>query len=428
MKSKVTSNLKHVVVVLRHLKGGGTEFVCLSLIDHLLKAKIRVDLVLLECVGDNLDKIPSVERIFALNQQFSKEATTNFMENLPDSIKFENLSQSMSIGRKLNSVLSYFRIHTIPQYFFTLPRLRYISAAMSLANYLEKEQPNLVIVALTHSQISSLIARKISTYHVPIICSIHAPVSHESASRKRWLKHLLSDADLIHVVSEGMKDDLIKLIPKVDGKVVNIPSFRRYSNTELLARQPVDHPWFTDSETSSNKPKLLLAVGRLEPQKNFSLLIDAFSKIHQRTNARLVILGEGKLRQKLQKQIRKLNLENFISMPGWKDNPYAYMSRSNLFVLSSVREGFPIVMLEALACGLPIVSTDCPSGGPREILKNGKLGRLVPVDDSLALAEAVVVSLSESVEKLALIKRALEFSPERVLPKYMDMLHCLIDA
>jgi glycosyltransferase involved in cell wall biosynthesis len=134
-------------------------------------------------------------------------------------------------------------------------------------------------------------------------------------------------------------------------------------------------------------------VGRLTREKDFSTLIQAFSAVRKVFRCRLLILGEGRERTDLEQLVHDLNVDGDVSMPGFVNNPYKYMSHSSLFVLSSVWEGLPTVLIEALALGVPVVSTDCESG-PREILKNGLLGTLTPVGDIASMTGHILKSLS----------------------------------
>jgi glycosyltransferase involved in cell wall biosynthesis len=154
------------------------------------------------------------------------------------------------------------------------------------------------------------------------------------------------------------------------------------------AHASLKHPWF-----ERGQPPVILGVGRLSPQKGFATLIRAFSQVRQTRLARLLILGEGRERPMLEALVRELGLEQDVKLPGFTTNPYPYMSQASLFVLSSRWEGLPGVLIEALYCGTPVISTDCPSG-PREILKGGLYGQLVPVDDVGALAPAIEMALA----------------------------------
>jgi glycosyltransferase involved in cell wall biosynthesis len=154
-----------------------------------------------------------------------------------------------------------------------------------------------------------------------------------------------------------------------------------------LTRQRPDHPWFAPGQ-----PPVVLGVGRLTRQKDFPTLLRAFGKLRQQRAARLIILGEGEDRPSLQALAAELGVTDDVALPGFRENAMAYMAGSALFVLCSAWEGLPTVLIEALAAGSRVVSTDCPSG-PREILQEGRLGPLVPVGDSTALAGAMATAL-----------------------------------
>jgi glycosyltransferase involved in cell wall biosynthesis len=156
------------------------------------------------------------------------------------------------------------------------------------------------------------------------------------------------------------------------------------------ARAPIEDSWFSRLDQP-----LILALGRLEPQKNHASLLRAFHLLRQRIPCRLVIMGEGSLRGALEQQVVDLGISNHVRIHGFERNPHAYTSRASLLVLSSVWEGLSCVLIEALALGTPVVSTDCPFG-PSEVLGAGEYGILVPVENDLALAEAMAVALSRS--------------------------------
>jgi len=163
----------------------------------------------------------------------------------------------------------------------------------------------------------------------------------------------------------------------------------------------------------------ILSVGSLKAQKNHALLILAFAKLPRSLNAKLTILGEGNLRPVLEQQIVELGLQDRVLLPGFYPEPYPWFLSADQFVLSSDWEGLPTVLIEALECGLPIVSTDCPSG-PAEILENGRYGRLVPVGDVDALTAGMIASLNDILNREALMNRAKDFSIERISEQYLD--------
>ena len=161
----------------------------------------------------------------------------------------------------------------------------------------------------------------------------------------------------------------------------------------LRANEPVFHPWLVD-----DAPPVLLGVGRLAKQKDFPTLIRAFAKVRQKVEAKLIILGEdteGNLQSELTALAAELGVGADVDFCGHVDNPVAYMSRARIFVLSSGHEGGPVVLIEALACGCAVVSTDIP-GYAREFLQNSDAGQLVPVADPDAMAKAILAQLAQS--------------------------------
>jgi len=191
-------------------------------------------------------------------------------------------------------------------------------------------------------------------------------------------------AHTIIAVSNGVAEDLstVLALPKSRISVIYNPVVTK--SLKQQAEIPVTHTWL-----QSDRIPVVLGVGRLTKAKNFETLIQAFSIVLETISAKLIILGEGEERSNLENLVRQLNLVNEVDLPGFTENPYSYMKRAKLFVLSSLWEGLPTVLIEALSCGTQVVSTDCPSG-PREILENGKWGTLVAVNDGQALANAMI--------------------------------------
>lgn len=179
----------------------------------------------------------------------------------------------------------------------------------------------------------------------------------------------------------------------------------------------ISHLWFQKDESIP----IILGVGRLVPQKDFSTLIKAFARVHQHQPAHLVIMGEGRQRAELTLLTQSLGVAKGVWMPGFTDNPYAFMRMASVLVLSSIYEGLPNVLIEALACGCPIVSTDCPSG-PSEILKNGLYGPLIPMGDVIALEKALILTLKTPPPKSQLLARAEDFDIQKISREYLAVL------
>jgi glycosyltransferase involved in cell wall biosynthesis len=200
-------------------------------------------------------------------------------------------------------------------------------------------------------------------------------------------RFLYPSADAVVAPSRGVAGSLLQLSPIPIQKVRVI--YNPVVSPELYekADAPVEHPWF-----QPHQPPVVLAAGRLVALKGYDTLLRAFARVRQETPARLVILGEGPERPNLERLAAELGVAADVDLPGFDPNPFRYMKRAGVFVLSSRYEGLPNVLIQALACGCPVVSTDCPSG-PSEILDGGRYGALVPVDDVEAMAGAIVRAL-----------------------------------
>lgn len=301
-------------------------------------------------------------------------------------------------------------------------RVRYM--VVPLARYLLSEEVDVLLSATDPTNVAALSARGLFAPRTPVVISVHISVSqlvrHSSQVRVRWLPHLLRRlyrrADAIVAVSAGAASDLADTagVPLREIHVVHNPVVTR--DLIELARAPVHHPWL-----QSNEVPVIMGVGRLAPQKDFGTLIRAFGKVRGDKTVRLMILGEGEQRFQLEALIRQLGLQDAVSMPGFVENPYAYMARAQLLVLSSRWEGFGNVIAEAMAVGTPVVSTDCKSG-PSEILDHGRFGRLVPVADESAIAAAIVATLEEPPDAGLLKRRAAKFTVESSVDRYLELM------
>jgi glycosyltransferase involved in cell wall biosynthesis len=224
-------------------------------------------------------------------------------------------------------------------------------------------------------------------------------------------------ADVVVATSAGVADDLARAIQMPRSRIVVI--YNPVVTPSMIKKswESVDHAWITGGSCP-----VIIATGRLTKQKDFPTLIRAFARLREQQSARLIILGEGEDRERLQDLAAELRVEANIDFPGFVSNPYAYMRRASVFVLSSRWEGFGNVVAEALACGTPVVSTDCPSG-PAEILEGGRWGRLVPVGDSASLSEAMVLALTEGRRgEEGRVRRAQAFTGEVAAKHYLAML------
>lgn len=291
-----------------------------------------------------------------------------------------------------------------------------------LVRYLRRERPGALLATLNHASVVALLARALARTRTRVVVRESNMLFPNPASslKGRFLRGsvraLYPLADAFIAVSQGVAADLVRFA-KVDPEKVRT-IYNPVVSAELLerAQETPPHPFFAPGE-----PPVVLGVGRLGVQKDFPTLIRAFAAVRGGTDARLVILGEGENRAELEALIRDLGLAGRAALPGFADNPFSYMARADTFVLSSRFEGLPGALIQAMACGCKVVSTDCPSG-PAEILRGGELAPLVPVGDVPALAAAISASLKRPAAPPALAARAHDFSEAHTLPGYLEVL------
>lgn len=365
----------NVAIFLPGLDGGGAERVMLNLARGFVEQGIKVDLVLVRAEGPYLSQVPSQVRV-------------------------------ISLGKR-----------------------RLLLSIPVLVRYLQREQPVAMLCGQEDVNIVALWARRLTGASTRIGVIVHNNLSrdaHNATALKRRLTPYLVRwfyrwADAIVTVSKGVAEDLARIglpldcIQVIYNPVVTPDLFKK-------AQEPVEHPWFAPSQ-----PPVILGVGRLEKQKDFATLIRAFAQVRQQRPVRLIILGEGPERSYLETLGKEMGLMADVAFPGFVANPYAYMAQSAVCVLSSAWEGFGNVLVEAMATGTPVVSTDCESG-PAEILAQGQYGRLVAVGDIKGMAEAIVGTLKQPPDSVALQQRAMDFSQERALTQYLKVLQLLTQS
>lgn len=302
-----------------------------------------------------------------------------------------------------------------------LPQSRTITSAIGFRTYIMRVRPDLVISALTHTNVSALIAYWLSKHRPKITVVEHGQFSRERAKTMplsvrtayRLVPWLYPLANVIAAVSEGAKQDLARCASIAPERISVLHNPIVTESLKEASLAPVDHPWFEESE-----PPVILAVGALRSEKNFPLLIKAFDMLRLRRRARLVILGDGPEMPKLLNCVEACRGAADIALLGFEANPYKYMRRSALLALSSDHEALPSVLIEAMACGTPIVATDCPTG-PADILMDGELGTLSAIGDAPALARALEQSLDAPTSSERLKERAAAFSAEHAARRYL---------
>ena len=298
-------------------------------------------------------------------------------------------------------------------------------ALPKLVGYLKRARPDLVIAASWYAVLVALVAKRLCCPGIRLWVrqdNVHSvQVAHAKRKNRAILtaiRRLLPSAERIIAVSAGVAEDLARQAPRIAGRVRVVPNPVPHDDIAAMAAAPLDHPWFDEPGVP-----VILSAGRLVGQKDFSTLIRAFAQVVKSRPARLVILGEGRERGALAALARELGVAEEVDLPGFVANPFAWMARARVFAVSSIYEGLSMVLVEAMACGTPVVSTDCPHG-PREVLEDGRWGRLVPVGAAGALAAAILETLRDPVPSDRLVSRSRAFSVEGCIDRHIELMAC----
>ena len=368
-----TKKITHLALYLPSLRGGGAERVMVNLANGFAQLNIKTDLVLAHAEGPYLEDVSTLVNIIDLNSS------------------------------------------------------KVITSLPGLVRYLKNSRPEAILSTMSHANIIAILARKLArmTKKTTLIIREANTLSLNSKHTDKIFDKLMPlftrlfypSADAIVANSIGSAKNLSKYagIPydniRIIANPLNIQRIREQGN-----KKPV-HPWFHNENN-----KIIVSVGRLEEQKGFDILIKAFAVVKQKNPAaRLMVIGEGDKRTELENLVYSLGLSNTVSLPGFVVNPYSFMNHAAMFVLSSRWEGLPNALLEALALGVPVVATDCPSG-PAEILENGQYGKLVPVDDYKILAKAILETLDNPIGREILQASTNNFSLDKILDRYLSLL------
>ena len=292
-----------------------------------------------------------------------------------------------------------------------------------LARHLRSERPDVMLSGLDHANIIAMLARvaaRNGTRCVISMRSVPTAVYRESRSVRGWLllqliKVAYPFADAIVANSEAVASDLSQLLRITESRLHIVYNPLNISWIEKSSREEVDHSW-----CAAGAPPIVLGVGSLGVLKDFQTLIRAFSIVRSIRVCRLVILGEGPQREDLERLIYELGLERDVHLAGFVGNPFAWMRRATVFVSSSLTEGCPNALMQALACGTSVISTDCV-GGSAEVLESGKWGHLVAVGDYRAMADAIAKSLEATIHP-DVRQRANDFAHDRIARQYLQIL------
>ena len=356
------------------LEGGGAERAMLDIGRGLAERGFVVDLVLARSVGPYLEDVPDSVRVVALN-------TRGLVATLP-----------------------------------------------ALMNYLRSRRPSLLLSTLTTCNVAALLAGVQLRRCLRVIVRQASHFSMDYATRRlrgriilSVQRALLRFADAVVTNSCAVADDLKRIAPRISPRLRVIRNPVVGPDLLVRAAEPVDHSWLHEDDVP-----VVLAAGSLRPVKDHATLLKAFALVAGERVARLVIIGEGVERGRLLALARELGIADKVDLPGFQRNPFAWMARARVFVMSSLFEGAPNVLVQAMACGTTVVSTDCP-GGTREILGDGAWGTLTPVGDHPALAAAISKAMDNPMAPGELMGRASDFSAESSISGYEDAIAAVLN-
>ena len=405
----------HVGLVLSTLKGGGAERATLSLAAALLARGHRVDLLLLRCAGAYRSAIPDGLRLYYPRRPDSDRGLLRScrergigMRSLP-----VNPLSAVRLWRAL------WRAH---------PGIRVglgnAMEAHAVARYVREARPHLLLPTLPRAEAAALYGTGPRGVATPVAIAVHANIAmgYDAAQRAR-ARALYPRADALVAVSRGAADELARMLEVNATGVHVIPNPVPLAEIERLGRAEAPHPWFRAGE-----PPVVLTVMSALPPKDPGTLVEAFARVRRGRSARLAFLGAfpKPYRAELRALAACLGVAEDMAFLGFDENPYRFMRCAEVVALSSRHEALPLTLIEAMACGTPVVSTDAPHG-PREILEDGKWGALVPVGDDAALARALEETLDgKHPPAQALVRRAADFSPERAADAYEDLFRAVI--
>lgn len=287
-----------------------------------------------------------------------------------------------------------------------------------LIRHLRRSRPAALLTAKDHAAKVAILARMIGRLDVRVIIKVTSALSETLRRRgkRRSAQWLYPQADRMIAISQGVKTDMVRHLGMPPERIQVVHNPLVTPGMEVRARQLTGHPWL-DAATVP----VILSAGRLTPSKGFPVLMRAFAALRRQRECRLIILGEGPERRTLERLASDLGITDDVLLPGYQRDPIPWMAHAAVFALASRYEGLGNVLVEAMAVGTPVVSTDCP-GGPAEILENGRYGPLVPLDDPESLTAALAATLDDPVAPEALRHGARRFHSELIASQYLAVL------
>lgn len=363
-----------VAFFLPNLEAGGAEKNTITLLPELLKGSYRISLILAERKGEFLSQVPAAVTVAD----------------------------------------------------FGVPARSYTAVFFALLDYVKREQPDVIVSAFPHYNCMCLLACRIARAKTQVIATEHAALStiYKNASSTlnafiarfilpTLIAWLYPGAASVICVSNGVRKDIQSASKRAPTKVIGNPV--ALEEIASLAMQPVD----------ALPPNTIVMAGRLHQDKDYPTALRAFAQLRATHGATLVILGRGQEEQALRTLAESLEVASAVRWLGFQENPYAYMKQASVLLLSSTQEGFGNVIVEAMACGTPVVSTDCPFG-PADIIEDGKNGLLVPVKNPEAMAQALARVLDDKRFAQALSEagkeRAKDFSAAKIAAQYDSII------
>ena len=395
-----------VAFLLDNLDGGGVQRMALALAGEFARHGYDADVLVCRSQGELLQAVPPRVRLLALGPG-GRLATCRL---------------AIASGAYLAAAVALDQI-------LAHRWLRDARCLPPLTAYLAAERPTCLISATPRINILAVMAARASGGPTRSIVteriSISAKLADEPELRFRQLIPLMKRsyrlADHVVAVSHELADDVAARLALPRERVLAIHNPVIGPEFEPATREPLDDPWF-----APGAPPVVLSAGRSSDQKDFDTLLRAFADVRRQRPCRLMILGQQVERsrkrrhEKLLTLADELGVRDDVRLVGFVLNPFPYMTRAAVFALSSRYEGLPGVLIQAMACGTPVVSTACPTG-PREILENGRYGPLVPVGDATALGKAILETLADPPARQPLIDRARHFSVERSFARYREL-------